>query len=98
MQIAGRCAASRSRRSGRRPGARCRRGEAPPAVVDKLQALMTQMEARQRQLDEHLLAGQEQFHRETGTAFNALAQSVEASCAAASPRAPARRRADCPGQ
>ena len=54
-------------------------GEALPAVVDKLQALMTQMEARQRQLDEHLLAGQEQFHRETGTAFNALAQSVEAS-------------------
>lgn len=50
-----------------------------PAVVDKLQALMTQMEARQRQLDERLLAGQEGFQRETGTAFTALAQSVDAS-------------------
>ncbi len=54
-------------------------GEALPAVVDKLQALMTQMEARQRQLDERLLAGQEGFQRETGTAFAALAQSVDAS-------------------
>lgn len=54
-------------------------GEALPAVVDKLQALMTQMEARQRQLDERLLAGQEGFQRETGTAFTALAQSVDAS-------------------
>lgn len=54
-------------------------GEALPAVVEKLRALMTQMEARQRQLDERLLAGQEGFQRETGTAFAALAQSVDAS-------------------
>ena len=54
-------------------------GEALPAVVDKLQALMEQMETQQRQQDERLLAGQERFHRETAAAFNSLAQSVDTS-------------------
>ena len=54
-------------------------GEALPAVVDKLQALMAQMETQQRQQDERLLAGQERFHRETAAAFNSLAQSVDTS-------------------
>ncbi len=54
-------------------------GEALPTVVDKLQALMAQMEAQQRQQDERLFAGQERFQRETSAAFNALAQSVDAS-------------------
>ncbi len=54
-------------------------GEALPAVVDKLQALMAQMETQQRQQDERQLAGQERFHRETAAAFNSLAQSVDTS-------------------
>ena len=54
-------------------------GSALPAVVDKLQVLMTQMEAQQRQLDERLITGQERFHQETSATFGSLAQSVDTS-------------------
>ncbi|MBO3708059.1 MAG: DUF802 domain-containing protein [Candidatus Accumulibacter sp.] len=53
--------------------------QAMPAVVDRLQALMEQMERRQTQLGESLNAGQERFHGEVQVAYEGLARSVAES-------------------
>ena len=53
--------------------------QAMPAVVDRLQALMEQMERRQTQLGESLVAGQERFHGEVQAAYDGLARSVAAA-------------------
>jgi hypothetical protein len=53
--------------------------QAMPAVVDRLQALMEQMERRQTQLGESLNAGQERFHGEVHVAYEGLARSVAES-------------------
>jgi len=53
--------------------------EALPQVVDKLQALMLQMEAMQAQLNQSVLANQEQFHSSASAAYTELARSVEKS-------------------
>ena len=53
--------------------------QAMPAVVDRLQALMEQMERRQTQLGESLNAGQERFHGEVQVAYEGLAHSVAES-------------------
>lgn len=52
---------------------------AMPQVVDRLQSLMDTIEQRQAQLHEQLLAQQQRFHQEAGTAYSALAESVGAS-------------------
>lgn len=47
-----------------------------PEVVDKLQAMMAQMERHSQQMNERLLAGQESFHRDAREAYSGLAASV----------------------
>src|SRR5574343_1811887 len=50
--------------------------DAMPVLVDRLQALMTGLERRSEQLDAHLLAQQQAFHREASAAYTDLAKSV----------------------
>lgn len=50
-----------------------------PAVVDKLQALMAQMEQRGQQLDTQLQSKQDQFHKEAAAAYTGLGQTVALS-------------------
>jgi len=47
-----------------------------PDVARQLQCLIEQTERRARQLDEQLLARQEQFHRDASEAYTGLARSV----------------------
>ncbi len=56
-----------------------RQASALPAVAERLQALMEQMERRGQQLDEQLLARQDRFHAEATAAYGGLAASVEQS-------------------
>ena len=53
--------------------------EALPQVVDKLQSMMLQMEAMSGQLNQRLLANQEQFHSGASAAYTELARSVDRS-------------------
>ena len=53
--------------------------EALPQVVDKLQAMMLQIEALSGQLNQRLLANQEQFHSGASETYTALARSVDKS-------------------
>ena len=53
--------------------------EALPQVVDKLQAMMHQIEAMSGQLNHRLLENQEQFHRGAGDTYTELARSVDKS-------------------
>ncbi len=53
--------------------------EALPQVVDKLQAMMLQIESMSGQLNKSLLANQEQFHSGASETYTALAQSVDKS-------------------
>jgi hypothetical protein len=53
--------------------------EALPQVVDKLQAMMLQIEAMSGQLNQRLLANQEQFHSSASETYTALARSVDKS-------------------
>ncbi|MBC7684229.1 MAG: DUF802 domain-containing protein, partial [Bdellovibrionales bacterium] len=53
--------------------------EALPQVVDKLQAMMLQIEAMSGQLNQRLLANQEQFHSSASEAYTELARSVDKS-------------------
>jgi hypothetical protein len=48
-------------------------------LVDKLQAMMEQMERREQQLNERLLGNQESFHSEVKDVYTHLAGSVEKS-------------------
>ncbi|WP_426107578.1 DUF802 domain-containing protein [Massilia sp. TSP1-1-2] len=50
-----------------------------PQVVDKLQAMMLQIEAMSTQLNQRLLANQEQFHSSASENYTALARSVDTS-------------------
>ncbi|HEY9097063.1 MAG TPA: DUF802 domain-containing protein [Hydrogenophaga sp.] len=50
-----------------------------PAVVDQLQALMTQLEQRSQQLDAQLQSRQDVFHKEAAAAYLGLGQSVAQS-------------------
>lgn len=50
-----------------------------PVVVDKLEAMMTQMERMSLQLNERLLANQESFHGEVKGIYRELATSVDQS-------------------
>lgn len=50
--------------------------QALPALVDKLQAVMEEMDRRERQSNERLIAGQESFHGEVKAAYGNLARSV----------------------
>jgi len=56
-----------------------RQSQALPEMVDKLQALMEQMERQSQQLNERLVAGQEGFHREAKTIYTDLAGAVDKS-------------------
>ncbi|HEY0060739.1 MAG TPA: DUF802 domain-containing protein [Telluria sp.] len=53
--------------------------EALPQVVDKLQAMMLQIEAMSGQLNQRLLANQEQFHNSASETYTELARSVDQS-------------------
>ncbi len=53
--------------------------QALPELVTTLQAMMTQMAEQNRQLGDHLLAGQQSFHQEAKTLYTDLAQSVDQS-------------------
>ena len=53
--------------------------QALPEVVDKLQAMMEQMERREQHLNERLLGNQESFHSEVKDVYTSLAGSVEKS-------------------
>jgi len=53
--------------------------KAMPAVVDRLHALIEQMEQREKQCNERLIAGQERFHGEVEAAYGGLARSVAES-------------------
>ncbi len=53
--------------------------EALPQVVDKLQAMMLQIETMSAQLNQRLLANQEQFHSSASETYTALARSVDTS-------------------
>jgi hypothetical protein len=53
--------------------------EALPQVVDKLQAMMLQIEAMNDKLNDRLLANQEHFHTSASEAYTALARSVDIS-------------------
>lgn len=55
--------------------------QAMPAVVDRLHALIGQMEQRERQCHERLVSGQERFHGDLQAAFGGLAQAVAESLA-----------------
>lgn len=50
-----------------------------PEVVDKLQAMMEQIERREQNLSDRLLVNQESFHREVKDVYATLAGSVEKS-------------------
>jgi len=56
-----------------------RQSQALPEMVDKLQALMEQMERQSQQLNERLVAGQEGFHREAKVIYTDLAGAVDKS-------------------
>jgi hypothetical protein len=47
-----------------------------PELVDRLQAMMVQMERQSEQMNDRLLAGQETFHRNAEAAYANLASSV----------------------
>lgn len=53
--------------------------EALPALVDKLQAMMAQMERHSRELHERLAGEQERFYRDARDTYASLADSVGAS-------------------
>ncbi len=53
--------------------------QALPQVVDKLQAMMLQMDAMSGQLNQRLLANQEQFHTSASDTYTELARSVDQS-------------------
>ena len=53
--------------------------EALPQVVDKLQAMMLQIEAMSGQLNQRLLANQEHFHHNASETYTELARSVDKS-------------------
>ena len=53
--------------------------QALPQVVDKLQAMMTQMEGMNQQLNQRLLGNQESFHSNMKTVYTDLAQAVDKS-------------------
>jgi hypothetical protein len=53
--------------------------QALPAVVDKLQSMMVQMERMSLQLNERLFTNQESFHSEVKLAYTDLAHSVDRS-------------------
>ncbi|MBI2306267.1 MAG: DUF802 domain-containing protein [Rhodocyclales bacterium] len=53
--------------------------QALPEVVEKMSALMAQMERHQAQLNERLLANQEGFHRDVKGVYGELAVSVDRS-------------------
>ncbi len=53
--------------------------EALPQVVDQLQAMMLQIEAMSGQLNQRLLANQEQLHSSASETYTALARSVDKS-------------------
>ncbi len=53
--------------------------QALPAVVDKLQAMMTQMDSMSQQLNQRLLGNQEDFHRNAKEVYSDLARSVDKS-------------------
>ncbi|MDO8773635.1 MAG: DUF802 domain-containing protein [Burkholderiaceae bacterium] len=53
--------------------------QALPEVVDKLQAMMAQMEGMSQQLNERLLTNQESFHGEVKGIYSDLASSVDKS-------------------
>ncbi|HRD90509.1 MAG: DUF802 domain-containing protein [Candidatus Accumulibacter sp.] len=55
--------------------------QAMPAVVDRLHALIGQMEQRERQCNERLVADQKRFHGDLQAAFGGLAQAVAESLA-----------------
>ncbi|MHB8947450.1 MAG: DUF802 domain-containing protein [Rhodoferax sp.] len=50
-----------------------------PAVVDKLQTMMVQMERMSAQLNDRLLGNQESFHRDVQGVYTELARSVDQS-------------------
>lgn len=50
-----------------------------PDVVDKLQAMMAQMEKQSQQLNERLISNQEGFHRDAKEVYSGLAASVDKS-------------------
>lgn len=50
-----------------------------PEVIDKLQTMMSQMERMSQQLNERLLANQENFHSEVKVVYSELAGSVDKS-------------------
>jgi len=56
-----------------------RQAEAMPVAAQHLQTLIEQMERRNLQLDEQLLARQAEFQREAAAAYTGLAASVERS-------------------
>lgn len=53
--------------------------QAMPAAVDKLQAMMVLIEERNQQLNERLLASQENFHRDVKGVYTELAGAVDVS-------------------
>jgi len=53
--------------------------QALPSVVDKLQAMMTQMEGMSQQLNQRLLGNQEDFHRNIKDVYTGLASAVDQS-------------------
>ncbi len=53
--------------------------QALPQVVQQLQTLMAQMAETSQQMNERLLANQQNFHGQVHTAYTALAQSVDQS-------------------
>jgi hypothetical protein len=53
--------------------------QALPAVADKLQTLMAQMETMSQQLNQRLLSNQESFHTNVKTIYTDLASSVDKS-------------------
>ncbi|OGB07525.1 MAG: hypothetical protein A3E25_23460 [Burkholderiales bacterium RIFCSPHIGHO2_12_FULL_69_20] len=53
--------------------------QAMPVVVDRLQAMMAQMERQSQALNAQLLAGQEGFHRSAQAVYTDLAASVDQS-------------------
>lgn len=53
--------------------------QALPAVADKLQAMMTQMESMSQQLNQRLLSNQEDFHSNVKGVYTDLARAVDQS-------------------
>lgn len=53
--------------------------QAMPLIAERLQDLMQGLERRNDQLNQHLLAQQQEFHREAASAYTHLASSVGAS-------------------